>query len=185
MTRQRKPDDPIDIILPIPSFLDMAFQILAFFIFTYNPSALEGQMELAMPASGEARAQDQQQADPTKPPDEDLDLKTELTVTLTTGGAANVGDISSVIIEGADLEPKSIPGYSGPEDIHADLKKGLPIFQNYLKSKQSGLTNKDSIKIRAGSALKYGFVVEFMDACNKAGFKHIGFGPPPDYTATK
>jgi biopolymer transport protein ExbD len=170
-------------VLPVPSFLDMAFQILAFFIFTYNPSALEGQMELALPASGEARAQDQSQADPTKIPDMDLDLKTELTVTLSTGGDVPTGAVSSISVEATAGEPKSV--YSSAKDIKEDMEKGLPAFQGFLKSKQAGLTNKDAIKIRADSALKYVFVVKLMDACNKAGFKNIGFAPPPDFTTTR
>ena len=169
--------------MPIPSFLDLAFHILAFFIFTYNPASMEGQIEMAMPASGEAKAQDQSQADPTRPPEDALDLNSELTVTLSTGGDAPVGGISSVTVEGADGAQRSV--YSSSADITKDLESGMPAFQNYLKSKQAGLTNKDAIKIRADSALKYVFVVKLMDACKKAGFKNIGFAPPPDYTATR
>ena len=189
MPASRRMHDPSEILLPIPSFLDMAFQILAFFIFTYNPASMEGQIDLALPASGDARAESQQDVDPTKIPDTDLELNSELTVTLTSRGdetsekKAIVGTISSVAVEGSDLVSRSV--YSGPEAIDDDMKKGMPAFQSFLKGKQSGLTNRDSIKIRADSAIKYGFVVRVMDACNKAGFKHIGFGPPPDYTGAK
>jgi biopolymer transport protein ExbD len=176
--------DPSEILLPIPSFLDMAFQILAFFIFTYNPASMEGQIDMALPASGDARAADQSQVDPTKPPDTDLEINSELTITLTTGGEAANGAISSLEVQqGADAVPKSV--YSNAKAIEDDLAKGMPAFQSFLKGKQSGLTNKDSIKIQAQSALKYVFVVKVMDACNNAGFKHIGFGPPPDYTGAK
>jgi biopolymer transport protein ExbD len=183
MAHPRALRDASEVLLPIPSFLDMAFQILAFFIFTYNPASLEGQIEMAMPATGDARAQDQQEADPTKVPDTGLELTSELTVTLTTGGDAATGALSSVEVEGADAVAKQI--YSNARAVADDLEKGMPAFQSFLKGKQSGLTNKDSIKIRAQSALKYVFVVKVMDACSKAGFKHIGFAPPPDYMTGK
>ena len=38
--------------LPITPMLDMAFQLLTFFIMTYRPSALEGHMDLTLPAAG-------------------------------------------------------------------------------------------------------------------------------------
>jgi biopolymer transport protein ExbD len=183
MAHARSLGEGSEVLLPIPSFLDMAFQILAFFIFTYNPASMEGQIEMAMPASGEARAPDQEQADPTKVPDTELELTSELTVTLTTGGEAATGAISSIAVEGADLVSKAV--YSTAKAIEDDLERGMPTFQNFLKGKQAGLTNKDSIKIRADSALKYVFVVKVMDACSKAGFKHIGFAPPPDYSGAK
>jgi hypothetical protein len=31
--------------------------------------------------------------------------------------------------------------------------------------------------------LKYAFVAQVMDVCCKAGFKNIGFAPPPDLLA--
>jgi biopolymer transport protein ExbD len=40
--------------------------------------------------------------------------------------------------------------------------------------------NKDNIRIEADSKLKYGRLVEVMDACLGAGFKSVGFAPPPD-----
>src|SRR5947207_2085199 len=51
-TRPRSEAAP-EVELPITPMLDMAFQLLTFFLFTYHPSALEGQMELALPVIGE------------------------------------------------------------------------------------------------------------------------------------
>jgi biopolymer transport protein ExbD len=180
MPYKRKPDENIEIVLPVASFLDMAFQILAFFIFTYHPNSLEGQMEMALPAGGEARAQTQEQADPTKPPEKDVDLKTEVTVTVTTpknNESGLKGEISQVLVEGAEGVPTAI--YQKSEEVKNDSDLNLLI--NTLKRMQKGLSNKDSIKIRADSGVKYLFVVKVMDACYKAGFKNIGFAAPPDF----
>jgi biopolymer transport protein ExbD len=168
MRRGRKADDPTEIVLPIPSFLDMAFQILAFFVMFYRPSALEGQMDLALPASGEARAQEESQVDPTKPPDTEVDLKSEVTVGIMTrhSGDRSSGDIDSLTVEGMDASTKTL--------------RNVAELRSYLANLQKNLKNKDDIKIRADAALKYAYVVEVIDVCNKAGFKHVGFAPPPD-----
>ena len=52
--RELKADKGVEIDLPIVPFLDMSFQILFFFIMSYHPSALEGQMDLSLPAAGDA-----------------------------------------------------------------------------------------------------------------------------------
>jgi biopolymer transport protein ExbD len=182
MPYKRKPDESIEIVLPVASFLDMAFQILAFFIFTYHPNSLEGQIEMALPAGGEARAQTQEQADPTKPPEKDAELKTEVTVAVSTPKSNEEGirgEISVVSVEGIEGAATTI--YSGVADVKTD--SDLIRLINYLRRTQKGLSNKDSIKIRADSALKYGFVVKMMDACNKAGYRNIGFAAPTDFGA--
>ena len=61
--------------------------------------------------------------------------------------------------------------------------KDLEALAKYLKGFQKGLKNKDNIKIQADGELKYAFVAEVMDVCCKAGFKNIGFAPPPDLAA--
>ena len=172
MSGKRNPDAPSEIILPIPSFLDMAFQILAFFIFTYNPSTLEGQLEMAMPASGEAKAQDLSKEDPTIPSEADLDLKTDWTVSVETFKSGKVGAISGVRVEGLDNVQEAVPG-----DPERD--PDLNFLRDFLKKKRDTGGNKDGIKIKAAGNLKYAFVARVMDACRKAGFKNVGFAPPP------
>jgi biopolymer transport protein ExbD len=177
MARRRLPDEPVDIVLPIPSFLDMAFQILAFFVATYHPSSLEVQMEMALPASADPRAQTQQQADPTTTPDSDADLKSEITVTIKTAHEGRpTGKITGITVEGADGVETPVPG-----DFDSDRE--LAGVTSFLTKMQKGLSNKDSIKIKAESGLKYGFVVKVIDACKKAKFTNVGFAAPPDYTA--
>jgi biopolymer transport protein ExbD len=177
MAHRRRPDDPVEVFIPIPSFLDMAFQILAFFVATYHPSALEVQMEMALPAAADPRAQTQQQADPTTIPDSDADLKAELTITVKTAQDGRpTGRITGIEIEGVDAASKAVP-------VGADSAHELDPLFDTLKRMQAGLNNKDSIKVKAESGLKFGFVVKVMDTCSKAGFKNVGFAPPPDYTS--
>src|SRR5438552_3039688 len=63
--RRQHEDTPAEVQIPIPAMLDMTFQLLAFFIVTFNPpSAGEGQMDLFLPAAGAAKAQAPEQVDP-------------------------------------------------------------------------------------------------------------------------
>jgi biopolymer transport protein ExbD len=172
MPYKRLPDEPSEIVLPIPSFLDMAFQILAFFIVTFNPATMEGQLEMAMPASGEAKAQDPSKEDPTVPSETELDLKSDWTVTVETFKSGEVGKISGLRIEGLDNVQEPVPG-----DPNADPE--LEYLRRFLAKKRESGSNKDGIKIRAAANLKYLYVAKVMDACRKAGFKSVGFAPPP------
>ena len=49
-------DPPVDVDLPITPMLDLAFQVLLFFILTYQPSSLEGQVEMSLPDLAQAKA---------------------------------------------------------------------------------------------------------------------------------
>ncbi len=172
MARRRRVDEPAEVSLPIPSFLDMAFQLLFFFVILFKPQNLEVMLDLALPAQGEKRAQEQLQADPTKPSDTELDLTSDVTVTLRTQhGDEGSGGLTSLSVEGMDAEPKSLP------DLNA--------LKTYLVTLQKDVKNKDNIKIRADGDLQFAFIAEVMDACRKAGFQNIGFSPPPDLTGGK
>jgi biopolymer transport protein ExbD len=80
VTRRRNADAPMEPELPVTPMLDMAFQLLAFFVFTYNPSDLEGHLDLTLPPAGEARAKQEQDVDPNVSPDTELELPSEVTV---------------------------------------------------------------------------------------------------------
>lgn len=173
LPRKRKnAEEAIEVTLPITSFLDMAFQLLFFFVILFKPQNLEVMLDLALPAQGEARAQTQSNADPTKPSDAELDLTSDITVTLRTQhGDEGAGNMTSLSVEGMEAEPKSL----------ADLNA----LKTYLMDLQKNVKNKDNIKIRADGDLRYAFVVEVMDVCRKAGFQNIGFAPPPDLGGSK
>src|SRR5581483_4942623 len=48
-SKRKKGTDYVDPDLPITPMLDMSFQLLAFFIFTFRPAPTEGQLLLALP----------------------------------------------------------------------------------------------------------------------------------------
>jgi biopolymer transport protein ExbD len=148
----------------------MAFQLLTFFVFTYHPSALEGQMELTLPAAGEAQAAKPEDVDPSKAPDTDLEVPSELTVVVKTR--------QDGVIDGAPFQ-YLVEAREGTTPPMSTLKE----LEDYLVRAKEGLSNKDDVKIKADSHLKYAFVVQIMDVCHnpkKGGFKRVGFAPPPD-----
>jgi biopolymer transport protein ExbD len=152
--------------------LDMAFQLLAFFILTYHPSDLEGQMQLALPADTNKAAHQKEQVDPTAANDKDPlpDIPADLTVVVKTqnDGAGAINELS-------------VEDRAGPSAIHAPAGQSpADALLRYLRKAREKLENKGAIKLQADARLKWDNVVQVMDACRKAGFDNIAFVPPPD-----
>ena len=170
MTRKRKGEPGLEVELPITPMLDMAFQLFAFFVFMYHPSALEGQMQLNLPAAGEAKAASEAEVDPKAQSETDIKLESELTVIIRTQkDGINDSVPSNYLVQ-------------TPQGMSQAMKT-LDELENYLVKAKGSLTNQDDVKIQADGRLKYSFVMQVMDVCSnpkKAGFKHVGFAPPPD-----
>jgi biopolymer transport protein ExbD len=58
--------------------------------------------------------------------------------------------------------------------------RDVAAMEKYLAARRPDLTNRDDIRIESASKMKYGAVIEVMDACLKAGFTKVGFLPPSD-----
>jgi biopolymer transport protein ExbD len=159
-------DKPARVEIPITAMLDMSFQMLIFFIMNFNPSDLEGQMDMALPAKIEAAAQNNDVQDPKASDNEpDTKLPADLTVLVRTDREGpNKGQTSQLVVRDK----------SGDTTIPS-----LEKLTAHLNNAKDQLSNKDEIKIEADSQLRWSAVVEVMDACRKAGFT-TGFGPPPD-----
>src|SRR5262245_40582615 len=155
--------------------LDMAFQLLAFFIFTYRPSNLEGHMDLTLPAAGEAKAKQMQDVDPSKStPDTELELPSEITVI-----------VKSKLKDPTEIDKLLVQHRAGETMLWSseDEVKGvgpLDPLVKFLQRERTGLSNQNDIKIQADGRIKYRLVMAIMDKCTQAGFNNIGFAPPPD-----
>lgn len=167
MARRPNKDDDPGVVLPITPMLDMAFQLLAFFIFTYHPSDLEGQMELNLPDKAEAA--DTKVPDnptPAMTQDDEPKIEADITVFLRTQHDGRLdGDISQIIVR------------EGPDEVAVETPEAL---LKELTKRRVKLTNKEGVKIQADGRLKWGKTVSIVDVCRKAGFKDVGFAPPPD-----
>ena len=170
MARRRHQDPGVDtdINRVITPMLDLAFQVLLFFILTYHPSQLqEGQMDLSLPDTDSAQAKDKNDVNPAlSMPGGELDLPSEVTVIVKT----QHDDKALGQIKGINIQDKV---NTREVETPAELRK-------YLEKLRPGLGNSNDIKIQADSGLKYGNVMEIMDTCTRAGFKNVSFGPPAD-----
>lgn len=157
LRRARHP--ALEVELPITPMLDMTFQLLVFFILTFRPQALEGQMNFALPSGSGSMPQGESAAG-------EVELPPEWTVMVkTVRDGINDGSISQLIV-------CSRTG----EHAVADLKA----LGRHLKQINQGLANEQAtIQISTDSTLKYACLIQVMDVCRQAGFR-VGFAPPAD-----
>lgn len=150
-----------DVELPITPMLDMAFQLLTFFLLTYHPSSLEGQLPMTL-----AR-------EPGGPnPDGGIMVDEEL----------NAGQPLAVFVK-TQHEPSSRGAIS---QMSVDTPGGPMIFakvadlRDYLKRLHNDPLAPRSVMLRADEGLKYGCLMDVVDVCKQAGFEQVGFAAPPD-----
>ncbi|HWG42365.1 MAG TPA: biopolymer transporter ExbD [Gemmataceae bacterium] len=166
MTTRRKPDSGPEPNLPITPMLDMAFQLLAFFVMTYHPSDLEGQMDLSLPSEELTRAEKPEQTTNAPTDQTPINLPANLTVIVRTQmDDVHTGQISDVRLQDD----------AGTQQV--EVGKLL----EELKKQHETVENKENIKIQADGKLKWQAVIQVMDACQQAGFKNISFVPPPNF----
>jgi biopolymer transport protein ExbD len=179
MSIRRKADDGPEPNIPITPMLDMAFQLLAFFVMTYHPSDLEGQMQLALPSNEAKSAHNQKDVDPATKNDKNpvLEIPSDLTVVVKT----QIDGINNGAISALTVEDRSGPATIRPANPEQPLTEALT---RYLQRIKDSVDNKAPVKLQADSRLKWDNVVQVMDACRKAGFENISFAPPPDYLLT-
>lgn len=171
----------------ITPMLDMSFQIMAFFIMTYHPSALEGHIDgnLLPPEKAAVKSKDQKQTDPNViPSDIDPELNEVLLVQIKAvpknpeGGGdegKNEGEPRQILLKlPAEPDPKEIANAS--VEYKVAMKKLEEELRLYLKSNAVGNAN---IKLEGDNNLKHQYTMDAYDACKLAGFKNISFVAPP------
>src|SRR5687768_2337374 len=84
MAYKKKVDPPAEVTLPIVPMLDMTFQLMFFFLATFNPSSVkEGQMDLSLPSKSEAAAKDPSQVKPEgESHKEEVDIPSDITINI-------------------------------------------------------------------------------------------------------
>src|SRR5437870_6693512 len=115
--------------------LDMSFQLLAFFVMTFQAaSAQEGQLDMYLPKAGAPMAKAPEKVDLTRDSDAEIDKEGDLTVV--------------VASRGGDIESLSVREKVGSTPV-GDLKDLRPA----LAKLRAAVGNKDSIRIEADSKL--------------------------------
>jgi biopolymer transport protein ExbD len=157
-----------DVQIPITPMLDMAFQLLTFFILTYKPAPTEGQFSMnLLPAQAATEITKEQPKEQTT--SVDAELRTLKTV-LRAGDGGKLGEIT--------LADKPIPGMD-------ELKKELEGFVN------DPLVSFDQALIKVDPQLRYSELIKVIDVFSslkpkpltKISFSELnpseGAGPPP------
>jgi biopolymer transport protein ExbD len=168
--RHRRAGDPsLEVNLPITPMLDMAFQLLFFFIMNFNPADLEGQLDMSLPTEVEKQAHDPKDVKPdSKAGNPDLEPPSDLTVKVRTQlDGVHDGEISAIFVHKLESREEPVDGLGG--------------LKAYLRKAQATVANKEAIKIQADGKLKLRSTLKVMDACRQAGFKNISFVPPEDF----
>jgi biopolymer transport protein ExbD len=179
--------------LIITPMLDMSFQLLAFFIMTYHPSALEGHIpgSLVPPEDFAKKSKDNNpvpQENPLSVPEEELLPELQESITVKVKAVAK-GQEQGTLVEGSpaqiflktpqETEPQLI---ADPTQIFTKdpVKDAMVILDSKLKDMiAKGATKKANLKIAADGDLRQQYVMQVYDTCKKAGFDKIHFVPPP------
>ena len=134
--------------LNLAAMLDMAFQLLTFFILTFKPSPIEGQINLKLPPpqpvagvkNGKAAGDNDANNDPVK----------NLNSLIITVFSAPTGRIATISVGEANV--------AGPPGLESRLKQVL--------GPESGAAF-DQVILQVGSKLKYDELMKVVDVCTK------------------
>ena len=128
------------------AMLDMAFQLLAFFILTFRPSPIESQISLRMPDKETTSAAGEQTDQSTS------DIPTGLQLTISVH-ATPEGEIA-----GIEVGPQTVGAGQSPADIINSLRATLKEF----------LANAEfqGISLQVANELNYERMMQVLDICS-------------------
>ncbi len=157
--------------LPITPMLDMSFQLLAFFLMTFNPTPTEGHLDVILPK--------QDGGPSTAPPNpfqnpevEDVTVRVE---------ADDKGDVASIVIaQGKDDSGAAVPGKGrdARSNLFTDLKARLATAkaEHAARNKNIGETGAfvaPKVKLELADNLNFKIVIAIMDEANRAGYPAV------------
>jgi biopolymer transport protein ExbD len=148
MSRKKKRGGHESVELNLAAMLDMAFQLLTFFILTFKPAPIEGQINLKLP-----------------PPQPVTNVNSGQQAGSDTSNNSAVKGLNSLVIS----------VFSGPGGrienmaIGEGTVQGLTALENRLKGvlgPESG-ASFDQVIIQVGSKLKYEQLMKVVDVCTR------------------
>jgi len=154
--RSKRPQPPDEVAFPVTPFLDMAFQLLAFFILTFRPPSRESRLDLYLPTAPAALPVAAKGRILAAKPD-DADLETDLVVR---AEADATGALTSITL---GVAPIANP---------TELEDRLRAYANLLKER--------SLRGRfvAPDRLRYEEAARIIGACSAAGASAIRLVEP-------
>ncbi len=144
--KKRRPQSEVE--LNLAAMLDVAFQLLTFFILTFRPAPVEGQISLRLPPpqatkvvqGGQEAGEDYDSADP---------IQGLNTLTISVFAEPDTGDISSLGVGEARV-PDLAALNQRLKEVFAD--EGTPF---------------DQVIIQVGDSCRYGELMKVIDVCTR------------------
>ena len=178
----------VNLGLIITPMLDMSFQILAFFIMTYHPAAMEGHIpgSLVPPEDPATKSKDKtptpmEQA--LSVPEDLLDPSLNDAITVVVKAAVKDDLKSGDRLEGTPSQIMIRTALDTEKDIVADVgvpvDQALKLLETRLKEMAKKGTSKANLKIAADGELRQEYVMKVYDTCKRAGYDKLHFVPPP------
>ena len=154
-----------DVELNVTAMLDMAFQLLAFFILTFRPPPGEDQIYLKLPpAQPVANLQGTQAAGADETKDiKDVKTTKSLVVTLLDGGSGSITDVRVGVPSMTATKP--IPYNELEHELHGYFKAKDDNDSSGQKGNAQG--DYEQVVISASSTLRWEEVMKVIDLCAK------------------
>lgn len=157
-SRKYRPGPPDEVFFPVAPMLDMAFQLLAFFVLTFRAPSAETHLDLHLPATPMALPSAAEGlARPTSSRTVDADIENDL---LVRAEADDLGDLASI-----KLGEAPIP------DLNA-LGERLRRYASLLGKRPL------RVRIAADDRLRYEPAARIIAACGAAGVASVRLGNP-------
>jgi biopolymer transport protein ExbD len=156
--RSYRPGPPDEVAFPVTPMLDMAFQLLAFFIITFKPPTSETHLDLDLPATPVALpSASSGNAQPISARNVDTDLENDL---LVRAEADDLGDLKTLKLGEARVSDLSTLG------------KRLRLYTQLLEGKPL------RVRLVADDKLRYEPAARIIATCSAAGVSAIRLTPP-------
>jgi biopolymer transport protein ExbD len=159
MARKMRSSEEVE--LNLASMLDMAFQLLAFFILTFQPPPAEMQILMRMPPAQAVLGGGTQAAgsDETKKPEEVKPVKTLLVTVL----AAENGGIMAPMQVGVPGQKEGLANIPVDKELNALTNE----LDKYFKGSADAF---DQVIVQASPELCYGELMRVVEVCSKQKF---------------
>jgi biopolymer transport protein ExbD len=137
-----------DVELNLAAMLDMAFQLLTFFILTFRPSPVEGQIDLRLP-----------------PPQPVTNITAGETAGADESNPNPIQGLNSLVITVMGNQGGGIEAIALGENSVSNLALLESRVHSILADKGSGF---DQVIVQAGSSLHYDQLMKIVDICTRA-----------------
>jgi biopolymer transport protein ExbD len=179
-----------EVDLPITPMLDMAFQLLVFFIVTYHPANLEAHIDGTLLPPTKTGVNTPKPNDP--PPvsiDKDPETKDTVTVIVRAVTPTDIKQSPGRYTAESEGQPRRITlkkkESPDKEDLVGDADQGdslddvlAKLLSELKKIKDVSEGTAVDVSVQADGELKHEYFIKVCDACKRAGFQNVGFIAP-------